>query len=109
MLILDNRTIGNKLLAIRKKLGLTQNELAEKAGLSNRTYADIERGTVNMKVETILRICSALHITPDAVLTEENTTPSVKKQELLNRLDACTPKEQETALELLAVYFRSLD
>ena len=109
MLILDNRAIGNKLLAYRKKLGLTQNELAEQAGLSNRTYADIERGSVNMKVETILRICSALHITPDAVLTEENTTRSVKKQELLERLDTCNPKEQETALELLAVYLKSLD
>lgn len=109
MLILDNRTIGNRLLSIRKKLGLTQNELAEQAGLSNRTYADIERGTVNMKVETILRICSALHITPDAVLTEENTTSSLKRQELLDRLDTCTPKEQETALELLAVYLKSLD
>lgn len=109
MLILDNRAIGNKLLAYRKKLGLTQNELAEQAGLSNRTYADIERGSVNMKVETILRICSALHITPDAVLTEENTTRSVKKQELLDRLDACNPKEQETALELLEVYLKSLD
>ena len=109
MLILDNRAIGNKLLAYRKKLGLTQNELAEQAGLSNRTYADIERGTVNMKVETILRICSALHITPDAVLTEENTTNFLKRQELLDRLDTCTPKEQETALELLAVYLKSLD
>ena len=109
MLILDNRTIGNKLLAYRKKLGLTQNELAEQAGLSNRTYADIERGSVNMKVETILRICSALHITPDAVLTEENTSNAVKKQELLDRLDACSPKEQDTALDLLAIYLKSLD
>lgn len=108
MLILDNRTIGNKLLAYRKKLGLTQNELAEQAGLSNRTYADIERGSVNMKVETILRICSALRITPDAVLTEENTSNAVKKQELLERLDACTPKELETALDLLSVYLKSL-
>ena len=109
MLILDNRTIGDKLLAYRKKLGLTQNELAEQSGLSNRTYADIERGSVNMKVETILRICSALHITPDAVLTEENTSNTAKKQELLDRLDACSPKEQETALELLAIYLKSLD
>ena len=27
-------------------------------------YADIERGTVNMRTETILRICNVLHITP---------------------------------------------
>ena len=109
MLIFDLHTIGNKLLSIRKRMGMTQAEVAEAAGLSDRTYADIERGSVNMKVETILRICAALHITPDAVLTEENTTRSVKKQELFERLDTCNPKEQATALELLEVYLKSLD
>ena len=48
--------IGNRLLAQRKALGLTQAEVAERAGLSDRTYADIERGSVNMRVETALRI-----------------------------------------------------
>ena len=62
MLIFDYKTIGNKLLSFRKKRGLTQYEVAEIAGLSDRTYADIERGSVNMKIETILRICDALHL-----------------------------------------------
>ena len=66
MLIHDFREIGNRLYAVRKRLGLTQMEVAERAGLSLRTYADIERGTVNMRVETALQICEALHITPDA-------------------------------------------
>ena len=56
MLIFDRRTIGNRLLAMRKKRGLTQAEVAELAGLSDRTYADIERGTVNMRLETLLHI-----------------------------------------------------
>ena len=33
MLIFDFRAIGNKLLAIRKKAGLTQSEVAEAGGL----------------------------------------------------------------------------
>ena len=56
MLVFDFRAIGNKLLATRKRCGLTQAEVAEIAGLSDRAYADIERGTVNMRIETILRI-----------------------------------------------------
>ena len=56
MLIYDFRAIGNRLLAIRRRQGLTQAEVAEAAGLADRTYADIERGTVNMRLETILRI-----------------------------------------------------
>lgn len=108
MLLLDMRKIGNKLLAIRKKAGLTQVEVAEASGLSNRTYADIERGTVNMRVETILRICDALRITPDEVLTESKTELTVQQEEILNRLNACSPKDKETALRLLSVYLKSL-
>ena len=108
MLIFDLRAIGNKLLAIRKKAGLTQSEVAEAANLSDRTYADIERGTVNMRIETALRICEALHITPDVLFTEETPGLSVKQAELLAELDTCTVSQKETALELLAVYLRSV-
>lgn len=107
MLIFDMRTIGNKLLAIRKKTGLTQAEVAEAAGLSDRTYADIERGTVNMRTETVLRICEALHITPDEILTEESSLQN-KQEELFARLSLCTPKEKSTALEILEAYLKSL-
>ena len=108
MLIFDFRRIGNKLYDIRKRYGMTQLEVAVAAELSERTYADIERGNVNMRIETILRICEALHITPDEVLTEENTSLSVRQEELWQRLNACAPKDRETALQLLSVYLQSL-
>ena len=108
MLIFDLNTIGNKLLAIRKRAGLTQAEVAEAAGLSDRTYADIERGSVNMRTETMLRICNVLHITPDEVLTEENSSLTSKQEELWERLNACNPKDKETALQLLSVYLKSV-
>lgn len=107
MLVFDMRMIGNKLLAIRKKLGLTQTEVAEAAGLSDRTYADIERGSVNMRAETILKICQALHITPDEILTQQSSVERTQ-DEIFERLAACTPKEKETALSILDAYLRSL-
>lgn len=109
MLIFDLHAIGNRLLAIRKRMGMTQAEVAEAAGLSDRTYADIERGTVNMRTETILRICNVLHITPDEILTEENTTLTARQAELWNRLSKCNPKDRETALHLLSIYLKSLE
>lgn len=108
MLIFDFRAIGNKLLAIRKRAGLTQSEVAEAANLSDRTYADIERGTVNMRIETILKICNALNITPDVILTKDNPNLSAKQTELFEQLNECTVRQKETALELLAVYLRSI-
>ena len=109
MLIFDMHAIGNKLLSIRKRMGMTQAEVAEAAGLSDRTYADIERGTVNMRTETILRICNVLHITPDEILTETSSSLTSQQEKLWERLNACNPKDKETALQLLSVYFRSLD
>ena len=86
MLISDLRVIGNNLLAVRKKLGMTQMEVAEAAGLADRTYADIERGSVNMRLETILRICQALHITPDEILTQPPSALSA--QSLLSSISS---------------------
>lgn len=109
MLIFDLHTIGNKLLSVRKRMGMTQAEVAEAAGLSDRTYADIERGSVNMRTETILRICDVLHITPDEILTESSASISTQQVELLERLNACNAKDKETALQLLSVYLKSLN
>lgn len=108
MLIFDSMVVGNRLLAVRKRLGLTQTEVAERAELSGRTYADIERGSVNMRIETFLHICHALQVTPDEILTDENFRFSSRQEELMERLNRCSSKERETALNLLAVYLQSL-
>lgn len=109
MLIFDLHIIGNKLLTIRKRMGMTQAEVAEAAGMSDRTYADIERGTVNMRTETILRICNVLHITPDEILTESNNSMAAQQNYLWERLNNCNSKDKETALLLLSVYLKSLE
>ena len=109
MLVFDLRSIGNRLLAIRKRMGMTQAEVAEAAGLSDRTYADIERGSVNMRIETVFRICNVLHITTDEIFTEEETSIDTQQAALWERLNACNPKDKETALQLLSVYLKSLN
>lgn len=109
MLVYDLNVIGNRLYSLRKRMGMTQAELAEAAGLSDRTYADIERGSVNMRLETILRICDALYITPDKILTEETSSPEIRQNLLIQRLNACNTKDKATALRLLDVFLSSLD
>ena len=109
MLITDLTTIGNKLFSYRKRLGMTQAEVAEAAGLSDRTYADIERGEANMRIETLLRICGVLHITPDEALTEDAPTVAARQEELWARMQALSSKDRETALCLLEVFLQSLE
>ena len=108
MLVFDLHRIGGKLYEARKRSGMTQMEVAEAAGSSDRSYADIERGSVNMRVETALRICKALEISPDEILTEDNPTLEQSQDKIMERLESCTPTEKKTALAILSAYLQSL-
>lgn len=57
---MDEKTLGNKLQLARKRAGLTQQELCQKAGLSYSTLAKIERGAIRApSVFTVAAIASA--------------------------------------------------
>jgi len=108
MLIFDFEIIGNKLYEIRKKAGMTQAEVAEAAGLSDRTYADIERGTANMRIGTMMQICRVFNITPNDILTETDSDSAYNEDDLLEKLSFLDPQNKETALNLLYVYLKSV-
>lgn len=108
MLISDMHIIGNKLLTFRKQKGLTQAEVAELAEISDRTYADIERGSTNMRMETLVSICKALNITPNQILIDDENSLMIEQEKLFKQLNFCKAKERETALKLLSVYLNSL-
>lgn len=109
MLTFDMIAVGNRLLASRKRLGLTQAQAAELAGLSDRTYADIERGTVNMRMGTFLNICNALKVLPNEVLLDTNNSELSQHKWVLEQIEQCTPSQRDTALQLLSVYLQSLN
>ena len=46
--------------------------------------------------------------TPDEILTEDSSSLTSQQAELIARLNACSPKDKETALRLLSVYLQSL-
>ncbi len=54
--------MGEAIRAQRKKLKLSQEKLAEKADLSTTFISDLERGRVNVAVDSLLRIATALGI-----------------------------------------------
>lgn len=54
--------IGNAIRRVRKKRGMSQSELGEKAGLRQETISLIENGNPAAKLETILAVLSALNL-----------------------------------------------
>lgn len=58
----DPRQIGNLIRRIRKKQGLSQTQLGEKAGLRQETISLIETGNPSTTLETILSVLAALDL-----------------------------------------------
>ena len=63
--------IGKRLLARRKQLGLTQEELAERADTTTQTVSTAENGRKALRPENIIKLCSALNISEVYLLRGE--------------------------------------
>lgn len=62
--------IGKKLREVRVRRLLTQEELAEKAGLSPSTVVNIERDQAAPRFRTIRKLAGALDVDPILLLEE---------------------------------------
>lgn len=65
------KQIGSRILSRRKQLRMTQEELAEKAGITPQTVSSAELGKKALRPENIIRVCSALDISTDYLLLGE--------------------------------------
>ncbi len=63
--------IGHRITDIRKKLGWTQEELAERGDLTPQFVSYAESGKRAMRAENLLKISSALGVSADYLLTGE--------------------------------------
>lgn len=57
-------TMGNKLRDIRKEKKMTQEDVADKAGIAVSQVGRIERGKLNPSISTIFVIALALDVEP---------------------------------------------
>jgi len=62
------KQIGLNIRSHREALRMTQEQLAEKADLHDRTLGKIERGELNFSILIFIRLCVALNIPPDKIL-----------------------------------------
>jgi len=70
--------IGNKILKKRQELGISQSELAKRAGVAQSTLSYIEKNKKRPQFDTMSAICRVLGITVLDLLTFEEQ-PSTKK------------------------------
>ena len=71
--------LGVAIAALRKLRGMSQEQLAEKAGLSPRFISQLERGIAFGSANTIISICKVLKIDPNFLFGDlvKNSSPAL--------------------------------
>ena len=97
-------TLGNTIRGLRRIKGFTQEELGEKSGLSYKYIGEIERGKVNISIDSLLRIADAMAVTSNDLMPSE-TAPSEKSftedKDQLSKLSYRDIQNIKNALRLL--------
>jgi transcriptional regulator with XRE-family HTH domain len=66
----DLRRFGARVRAERERLGVSQEELADRAGMHRTYLGGVERGERNIGLLNVLRIARALNIAPSALVKD---------------------------------------
>lgn len=65
---MKNKNLAKKVKGLRKRKGLSQEELTENSGLSLRTIQRVENGETEPTGDTLKKIAHALNVTPNELI-----------------------------------------
>ncbi len=83
------KTMGQRIMVRRKAQRMTQEELAEKLGVSTQMISNLELGKKAIRPENLAKVCAVLDLSADFILTGINTKTAVDAvAEKLTRLTA---------------------
>ena len=98
---LSKETIGKRISNERKSIGLTQAELSEKIGISEKYLSRIECGKQLPSVVIIAKICAVLCISTDKLLSLDQST--ISNNSLHNEISEFSIEEQKQILEIIKI------
>lgn len=86
--------IGKRIKSIRKKRGLTQEQLAELADISPQHCSGIETGGAKVSLPALVRICNALETSLDSIVADSlDCAPSIHLKDVAETFADCTSDE----------------
>ncbi len=103
---MDNIETGKLIAELRKKLGLTQQQLTDKLNLSNKTISKWEAGNGSPDISNLPVLAEALGISVDELLKgelnrqEADTNPDVPK-DCMRRKELTPNQKKERAIIVL--------
>lgn len=102
MMELDYRAIGMRIRRLRKRMGLTQQDLASLSYQEPSNISHIERGATKLSLPTIVNISNALGVTVDDLLCDSLIhAKSPFENEIADILSDCSHFEMQIITETM--------
>lgn len=99
---MDYYEIGQRIRKMRKAHDLSQEELAEKIGISTTHMSHIETGNTKLSLPVLVSISQALGVQTDDLLFESaNTSKNNALNEIVELLDTCTPQQVRVIQDII--------
>ena len=70
---MDYEKLGDNIRNYREQRGFTQEKLAELSNISDKHLSKIERGKINIKIDTLVNIANALGTSVDKLLLDASS------------------------------------
>ncbi len=102
--------VGNLIRSIREAAQITQCELAEMAGLGEKTISRLELGASNMRIETFFRLAQTLRVSPNELTPSCFTSVSRDSQlgDLSNLFERLTDSQKAIVYNTMLTLIQSL-
>jgi transcriptional regulator with XRE-family HTH domain len=108
----SDESIGSRIANIRKKLGLTQNDLAERIGIQRTQVTDYEIGRLHLSDEMVIRFAIALSVSSDQILglkkLESDSMADLKITKRLKAIEELSASDQKKVLQNLDLIIQGI-
>jgi transcriptional regulator with XRE-family HTH domain len=94
-MLIDYTLLGERIAKARKERNISQARLSEKADMSNNYLSNVENSRSIPSLETLVKLCAALDVTPNDLLLGVSTqSKDYAGSDIFESLSQCTAQEK---------------
>lgn len=99
--------IGHRLRQRRQELGLTREKMSELADIGTGYYGQLEVGTSQMSVDTLIKLSKSMHLPMEYILFGSGYE-SGDASAVIDLLNHCPPRELVLAEDVLKLFLMKI-
>lgn len=95
--------MGKRIVTCRKQLNISQEDLADRAGLSVQAVSTAERGIKALRPDNLLKISRSLGVSADYLLSGEMSEDNLRVSAVAEKLKMLSDEQIKVVLRLIDV------